>query len=987
MENILNNNYIVAKKLNNLSMPGVSLRVDDATNDRKTDLSGSYIAREIYTIAFGKCGEEWIFIDGKRTMLDPIYKAQQNSAPRFTPIGCTFDQAARYNDFIITGGFADGVTVWNALGCPDDIAVLAIVGEAGAPLLARQIKREIPGCNIVIALDNDIKSKTGQRVAAGSGCHWVVPTDAGCDWNDVYINRGLKEVRDQLSKLNCATLDYNVYDLEFYDFGSVFGKKNQLTAFKNITDPLDVATAAKTLAWTLRNEIGIRYEDYRGLVNFIVDSNFIITQKTIDSLMLSAKSLTKGIKQRALKHITISDDQLYKHYHTKFESSSDAVDYAMACDGVTLIKAPHGDGKTFLIAKPYVELQKGKGDCVVTIAPLRTLVADLATKFNCEHYLEIQNLYETDPLRRSLTLEQWCEASYIKVLAICLPSIVKSLEDVVKKVDTLIVDEVTQVVRFITSEMGGMDNVAVLNRFVDLIKSAKNIMCLDADLNEATVTFFEKILPAEEFNIITVPNPTRRKSGLTANLIYGESHAEWIVSMAADDLKNGNRICIATDSQSKAENVATLLGKLCPDSRILSVHSANSGDEEQQKFIANADVEAEKYDCIIHSPSISSGVSISKVHFDTGYALFCGTTILPMTAIQMLRRCRTIRDWYIGINERVDNSLIDESVIIKQHQQLDRMITRKGVKIDNCEPFNRLYNSIKSMAHECNGNFAIYLVHHLQYFGFNITRQEAVEVEEKQQLTLSDVSKERRREYKDMVINAPDLHDDQYEELSNKENKTEKERAAIVAYLIRENFGVKHIEDEHITLFENGALSKISMLRWAIKSDKMIERHAMTAALRKYQGIKGGFIRNMIALSGSSSSDLENFGFKHTEVNAMAEYVWDNRQTLIVLGLMSRKYYSYPVYDKDGVIKLFKEKARPKKDGTIVRDVTDKMGLLVKPKQAKDYVNNKRVSVTNYDPSGSMKYLLHGVEKRQFELTKIKAPESTADEFETEFGF
>ncbi|MEK1831385.1 hypothetical protein AAAC51_27855 [Priestia megaterium] len=57
-----------------------------------------------------------------------------------------------------------------------------------------------------------------------------------------------------------------------------------------------------------------------------------------------------------------------------------------------------------------------------------------------------------------------------------------------------------------------------------------------------------------------------------------------------------------------------------------------------------------KYDGLIYSPSISSGVSIEQKHFDRHFGMFCGE-VVPSDAIQMLRRDRTAKEFIIGFDK------------------------------------------------------------------------------------------------------------------------------------------------------------------------------------------------------------------------------------------------------------------------------------------------------------------------------------------------
>lgn len=769
----------------------------------------------------------------------------------------------------------------------------------------------------------------------------------------------LSKIKSTPCKIDYSKLipDFNPFELEMYDFGSAKGKKNQIGLLRGLTDHEEIARAIKTLSFTMRNDISTRYNEPAGLIDYLVSINDGISTHTINKLKWQVKAADYKNKKLALNHVMVAYPILARHNNESFESSSSALDYVLSRDGVTFVKAPHGDGKSSLLAKPFVKQMERQGLLVVTVAHLTTLIADLATKFDCDHYKRLHEEYKTCPTRRHLKYEQWIAENKIKTIAVCLPSIIKHLKNTIAKADCLIIDEVSQVVRFITSSVGEMNNVDVFEHFCEMIRSAKRILALDADLDSLTAEFFERVRPGEKFNFVTVPNPDKSESGLNASLIYGEKYNDWIVNLAADDLKKGKRIIIATDIKSEAINAAELLKRIVPRAKILTIHSGNSSDKEQRDFMHDADNKAAEYDCIIHSPSIRSGVSISKVHFDTGYAIFRGSTVLPSEAIQMLRRCRTIRSWHIGLSEKMDSSLLDPELLHKQAALHDKLT---GMILEDNPEFNKLFVETKAAESECKNNFATFLVKQLDYYGFNVDKQEAKEPELEQ--TLSDISKELSESNREAIKGAKRITELDFETLQDIEEKTEEQSAQMRAFLIRQSFGVDLITDDHISLLTGGGIRKANQLRWILYGDMMLEKHAKTSSLRRYYRIKAQHIKKVIDLAGD---DLETFNVNHDRVETIANYLWSNREALIFLGLMDKNRYSYPQIDRSGYITGYKLKARPKKDGTLVREFCDRAGLLVKPSKGSTMACGEKINVVNYKQSPMMPLIIYCAEQAE----------------------
>lgn len=92
----------------------------------------------------------------------------------------------------VTGGFADAIPAHLAT----DEAVANAVGEGNIPSIVRLLQQAYPDAQIIAAPDND---KAGVEAAQACGGFWTVPQTEGSDWNDVFLDHGIDEVKRQLT--------------------------------------------------------------------------------------------------------------------------------------------------------------------------------------------------------------------------------------------------------------------------------------------------------------------------------------------------------------------------------------------------------------------------------------------------------------------------------------------------------------------------------------------------------------------------------------------------------------------------------------------------------------------------------------------------------------------------------------------------------------------------------------------------------------------
>ncbi len=78
---------------------------------------------------------------------------------------------------------------------------------------------------------------------------------------------------------------------------------------------------------------------------------------------------------------------------------------------------------------------------------------------------------------------------------------------------------------------------------------------------------------------------------------------------------------------------------------MLLIHGKNRNESAQRPFLKQCDQEAERYQVVIYTPAIQSGLSINA-HFDQVFG-FSHNIVLPTDFVQMLRRFRTVKQFTV----------------------------------------------------------------------------------------------------------------------------------------------------------------------------------------------------------------------------------------------------------------------------------------------------------------------------------------------------
>lgn len=308
------------------------------------------------------------------------------------------------------------------------------------------------------------------------------------------------------------------------------------------------------------------------------------------------------------------------------------------------VVSPEGSGKTQAL-KHVAELL-GDNECILVVSHLRKLIMAQVEDLNRDgHGNELPDkiAYDYEHIKGAkskLTLQGG------KIIA----STVHSAEDVLRilkesgvHVRFLVIDESESVADTISSKIMDSHYGKFLELVGELGNSAESIICMDANLGERTRLMQKAYFQHRRF--VTLTNEFKRWKGLECVWYNGTDQG---VELVKSLLLDGKKPAIACTSSSALHKVYVALegDGLLDGLKVFRGYPIKEGlferdSDEMKEFRRNPDIIYD-YDVAFYSPSMGTGISISRNHFDTTVLFAVHDPECPdyTTASQMLFRVR-----------------------------------------------------------------------------------------------------------------------------------------------------------------------------------------------------------------------------------------------------------------------------------------------------------------------------------------------------------
>jgi len=640
------------------------------------------------------------------------------------------------------------------------------------------------------------------------------------DWNDYHCLFGLKAtakaLRSRSNKLAVETKGFE-FALQRLAYSGIGAEK-----------------AAKSAIQAGMLLVPIKYasKEVRDLVLDRIPADAPVNLFNIRSfaLWLAKQKLKKAQELRGFSEATLAKPNVQhlriegvRAAHGGTELPAHLADLVDSLEGIIVVRAPMGAGKTEKLIAPIMQAASK----AAYVAHRISLLDDAAARLNIQHYQQVEG--------------DWMHQ--VSHLACCVNSLThpKFYNDAERSwfttVDTLCIDEASQVISHTaTGPVEG--RVRVMDALIDAVASARRVLLCDADANDTVIEFCELACPGKKITILEV-------TGTTEHIRVDHTDDESAWQVALDLICAGKRVLIANDSAESAKKLAATIearveaGEVKPV-RMLLVHADSKANKDVSDFLCNPNAEAVKYDVLIYSPAISSGVSMTAAHFQHHIGLFSGNTVGPSDAIQMLRRDRTARHYLVGIGHSTTQRNTDPESIWRSLMQLDdmtfeyqedageiRFVRRKTA-------FDQIYLTTVTAENSARNDFANNLLLMLVADGYRVARAQMLQQDE-----LIQLSRENRKLAGELVfekrmelIESVDTPDElTFARLNRQEVRSEAESAQVDRFHIEHQLGVETITPDDVEFYDNRGIAKVVALE-LLQSDEQ-QTKAYDQAQRK----------------------------------------------------------------------------------------------------------------------------------------------------------
>lgn len=427
----------------------------------------------------------------------------------------------------------------------------------------------------------------------------------------------------------------------------------------------------------------------------------------LDLILDCAQWILDKNKEQALKAITIHDTKQHSHLVINNFDELNDLNYK----GVILVKAPTGTGKTRNVGKPFADWCMGGNLPFLAIAHRTSLISELSNTLNTGHYKVEQETYQ---MASKMGIDP---QGSINSLAVCINSLdSEAFSKFIRSVKHLFIDEITQVLEAFNSDTSFVTSKEKTDaRLRQLIAEAECVIVADANINQDTLTFIESCRPNERFNIVEIKPKNEKK------IVYIHSTKESVINKIVRDINGHDKnVWVACDSAERAKDADRVINGNYDINSFLITRSTTKS--KAKKFLDNIDQESKKYQAIIASPTISSGVSVehrdangtTQPHFDYVAGILTGHSVTSRDAYQMLGRVRYAKEFHLFIDQKF-TPYIDAETKKEAWQNLSG---EKGTALTD------LIATIQANNEMDKASFANNLYYLLEYYGFEIRRAE-----------------------------------------------------------------------------------------------------------------------------------------------------------------------------------------------------------------------------------------------------------------------
>lgn len=296
----------------------------------------------------------------------------------------------------------------------------------------------------------------------------------------------------------------------------------------------------------------------------------------------------------------------------------------------------------------HIHLNKLK--TVLLVGHRQALIRSMCQRINLNCYLD-------EPIN-SIAYNR---RDFRKRFGVCLDSIKKvtSYDSPIHQYDLVIIDEVEQVLAHLLASTA-KDSPGNLDAFSRIILNSQSVIAMDADLG------WTSFLTLNAIRSRPSRLPTSNRTEIYINEFKETSRSYDIYDLKSElisqlmlDIASDKRLFVSTNSKKQVDSLRAAIQEKFPTKRLMAITSDNSNSKEVVDFIKNIKIDSKKYDVLISSPSLGTGIDITysenEEFYDCVYGIYEGLINTHTEIDQQLSRVRHPKSIKIWISPRVFN--------------------------------------------------------------------------------------------------------------------------------------------------------------------------------------------------------------------------------------------------------------------------------------------------------------------------------------------
>lgn len=888
----------------------------------ENEYKNTLLFRGLVDIYGGSCGAERILperidIHNNGKLNDKVITAGGRVKDGFTPFGFTVDQIPFLEKYIVVMGLADGYRLHQATGLP----VFCGMGENNLPGLVEQIRSINKTGQCITAADND---RTG--IISAHSCHtdFIIPSKEK-DWSDIYQNKGADKLKEEANNVNkplpLLLNTQHLFSVQRQLIKDNLDKSiNKLARCESLAESTSLALSVfekcefkmpfEIVPSELENKL-IKVGKYTYHVHNIRLIKDVITHRIDKREKLSLSLTNFDYKQVKRRHNVIRLNGLPKLTREDFK-------------GVILMRAWKGIGKNDYIAEPYINAVRDEALTMATCHRM-SLTKDLCKRLNLSHYQD-----DTMSIMEMIDL------------GACIPSIAKGkFKEFIDNLKYVFIDEIAQTLAFIKSKQCGTkeaDNSVVYETLKRIIANVDCILGVDAELNDTVIEFIESCRPDEKFTIYDIKESrahdratpeefvkANKYPAKKANVKYitGKDSVNRCYGQILAEVREGNNVWVALEACDRTKALAEQIKANKPGVKVLVINKHTKNNKHVKKFLKNSDEESLKYQVIIHSPVISSGISVShknkKPHFSKTFFLGGGFCISPSDASQMLARVRYVNDYVVALipNNQADFVKDARSTIIGQEQaaifeaikcnpdSYDQMVAEENLRDYNKAPVDKIYRAtefdkfcanISERESIAKADFSAGLLWLLKEEGHDVSP--STNQFEDLSIEIKAFKEQAKDDFHQCLINAKDIDASYAYELSVKNDKTWEESCQYLKHYVMDQLNLSELTAYDLELWDDGRVMAqtrryAACFKQVAFHEKEDVKHLSHRKFSKAKVWGYQYIFSGIDISGKTRLTQENAA-------EIIKRVIKHRYVLAEIGIVPRRFAKYYKADRNG---------------------------------------------------------------------------------------